>query len=506
VPVKWADALFCQRPGQALALDSKLLTHRSQGKVTTPVRFDATLAAYVLQSNRTSYDLGDLVQGYLDLHPPATDGQKAVALLELETEMKDRLEKEQQTHVFRQIELPLVPILVDMERQGIGLNSETLREFSKSLSLAIEQSQAKIFGLAGMEFNVGSPKQIGEVLFEKLGIPGSKKTKTGYATGAEILHELAPTHEIAGEVLTYRELTKLKSTYADALPKLAENGRIHTTFNQTVAATGRLSSNDPNLQNIPIRTELGRQIRKAFVARSGLTFGSFDYSQIELRILAHMCHDENLVEAFQKRIDVHTVTASLMFHLETDSVTKEQRRLAKMLNYAVLYGVTDFGLANQLGAGFSVKEAGELIKQYNERFPKVKAFTESTIEEARSKGFTTTLMGRRRSFADIHAGNRNARLYAERQAINAPIQGTAADMIKVAMLRVWDLLKGKESKMLLQVHDELLFEMGSDRDELIEPLRQAMEDALPLQVPVEVDAKEGANWLEMKEIPAPRSE
>ncbi|MES1227924.1 MAG: DNA polymerase, partial [Armatimonadota bacterium] len=422
----------------------------------------------------------------------------------LEPVIRDRLKLEGQTHVFEDVELALVPILGQMEQAGISLDTEILRDFSRSLQTAIGQSQQMIYEMAGCEFNIGSPKQIGEVLFEKMAIPGQRKTKTGYATGVEILGELAATYPIAGEILTYRELTKLKSTYADSLPKLvAEDGRIHTTFNQTVAATGRLSSIDPNLQNIPVRTELGRQIRKAFVAAPGKRLGSFDYSQIELRILAHMCHDEPLVEAFRTGVDVHTVTASLMFNEEQSAVTKEQRRLAKMLNYAVLYGVTDFGLANQLGTGFGVAEARDLIRQYNERFPKVRAFTEGVVEEARSKGFTVTMTGRRRYFSDIHAGNRSARLYAERQAINAPLQGTAADMIKLAMVDVHKKLQGSPTKMLLQVHDELLFEMADDQDDLMEPLRALMEGALPLDVPVEVDAKVGHDWLRMEPVARP---
>jgi len=500
MPAETALAVFAKLPGQAVGHDTKGWYHRTSPGLRTP-RFDTMLAGYVLQSGRSTYDLGDAIQGYLDVAAAGEPAQKAVALLRLESEMTDRLNRENQWEVFHEIELALVPVLAEMESLGIKVNGDYLREFSKSIQVDIERLQRTIYDLAGEEFNIGSPKQIGEILFEKMGIPGVKKTKTGYATGVEILSELAPAHPIAGEILSYRELTKLKSTYADSLPKMvAEDGRIHTTFNQSVAATGRLSSIDPNLQNIPIRTELGRQIRRAFVAGDSFDLASFDYSQIELRILAHMCRDEALVDAFQSRVDVHTVTASLMFGISAEAVTKEQRRLAKMLNYAVLYGVTDFGLANQLGSGFGVAEARSLIEQYNERFPKVKQFTEGMVEEARSKGFTTTMKGRRRYFPDIHAGNRNTRLYAERQAINAPIQGTAADMIKVAMLDVRKLIGNSGTRMLLQVHDELVFEMPSHDGHEVEPIRAAMEQALPLNVPVEVDAKVGKNWLEMVEV------
>lgn len=502
----WEDAvrLFGARPSQAVAYDSKPF-YKEANPPSVPPGFDVVLASYVLQSGRSSYDLLDIAQGFLDYAAPKTPEQKAACLLHLWTEMSDRLVKEQQLSVLTEIEMPLVPVLAEMEKAGIALSVPQLEEFSKQLETEVGVVQKRVYELAEQEFNIGSPKQIGEVLFEKMSLPGGKKTKTGWATGVEILGELAEQHEIAAGILQYRELTKLKSTYADSLPKMVKgDGRIHTTFNQTVAATGRLSSTDPNLQNIPVRTELGRQIRKAFVAASGKDLWSFDYSQIELRILAHMCGDENLVNAFQEREDVHTVTASLMFAIGADAVTKEQRRLAKMLNYAVLYGVTGFGLANQLGTGFSVEDAGRLIKQYNERFPKVKAFTVGMVEEARSKGFTVTLRGRRRYFPDIHAGNRLTRAYAERQAMNAPLQGTAADMIKLAMLDVAKLMAGQPSQMLLQVHDELVFEgKGADMAAQCEPIRAAMENALPMNVPVEVDAKHGPNWLEMKEVSRP---
>ncbi|MER3461716.1 MAG: DNA polymerase I, partial [Armatimonadota bacterium] len=295
---------------------------------------------------------------------------------------------------------------------------------------------------------------------------------------------------IVSLVLRWRELTKLRSTYATSLPKLiAEDGRIHTTFEQHIAATGRLSSTDPNLQNIPIRTELGRTIRRAFVASEGYTLLSLDYSQIELRFLAHECRDETLRDAFKNGKDVHAATAALMWNESIDEVTPAHRRYAKMLNYAVLYGVTGFGLANQLQGEFTVKEAQQLIKQYFERFPKVREYIDRTLKQARERGYTTTLFGRRRYFPDIHAGNRAARAYAERQAINAPLQGGSADLIKLAMLRVADILDGKRTRMLLQVHDELLFEWNPDERGLVEQLREAMETALHLDVPIVVDAK-----------------
>ena len=471
------------------------------GRSLQAPQFDTLLAGYVLQSDRSGYDLSDLFSAYLDEDPSARPQIRAAAVSMLADEMRSKLEKEGQTGVLNDIELPLVPILSDMELEGICLDSDVLTEFSKELAAKIDSIQANIYELAGEEFNVGSPKQIGEILFGKMEIPGGKKTKTGWATGAEILEDLADNHEIAGEILNYREVAKLKSTYADALSKLVgEDGRVHTTFNQAVAATGRLSSNDPNLQNIPIRTELGRRIREAFVAPEGRELLSFDYSQVELRILAHMCGDSALVEAFKNDEDIHRTSAALMFHVQPEDVTREQRGQAKLLNFAVLYGVTDHGLARQLGKEFSRADARELIDQYSERFPAIKEFTDSIVAGARKTGFTTTLFGRRRHFAEIHSQNFNRRSYSERQAMNAPIQGTAADMIKLAMIKIRPLLESGETKMLLQVHDELLVEAPEAESTMIEPIRSAMEEALPLSIPVKVDAKRGSNWLQLEPV------
>lgn len=460
--------------------------------------FDTMLAAYVLQSGRSNYLLEDIAQGYLDESPPRDVAEKASAIFRLMQPLAEKLSDEEQTRVY-DVEVDLEPILARMESIGIQVDRAMLEDFSRTLANSIANIEQTIYQMAGEQFTIGSPQQLAKILFDKLGIPAGKKTKTGYATGAEVLLQLAPQYPIAQEVLNWRELTKLKSTYADALPKMiAEDGRIHTTFAQTVAATGRLSSIDPNLQNIPVRTELGREIRRAFVAAEGFKLASLDYSQIELRLLAHECKEEALVQTFLERKDVHAATAAAMWHKEIDEVTPRERRYAKMLNYAVLYGVTDFGLANQLGGAFTVAEAKELIKNYFERFPKVKGYIEKTLGTARSKGFTTTILGRRRYFSDIHAGNRIARQYAERQAINAPLQGGSADIIKVAMIKIQPLLAGKKSRLILQVHDELVFEIAKGEEMLIEPLREAMETAIPLDVPVEVDANIGPNWLEAK--------
>lgn len=497
-----ADGLRLMREAtsQAILHDAKP-HYRKDGRIQGTPLFDTMLGGYVLQSGRSAYALRDLIQGYLDLTPPTVPADMAAALYRVKDALEDRLIKEEQLKVLTDVELPLVPILAEMERHGICADRSSLKEFSKSLEGTILETTQKIYGLAGQEFNIGSPKQMGEILFEKLGIPGGTKTKTGWATGAEILQVLAPEHEIASEIMNWRELSKLKSTYTDALERLiGPDGRIHTTYSQAVAATGRLSSNDPNLQNIPIRTELGRGIRKAFHACSGFRLASLDYSQIELRVLAHLCGDEALVRAFSERVDVHTVTAQQVFGISADLVTKEQRRLAKMLNYAVLYGVTDFGLANQLGGGFSISEAKALINQYFERFPKVKDYTTGIVAEARSKGFTVTMLGRRRYFPDIHAPKLNERKYAERQAMNAPIQGTAADMLKLAMIATRKRVEGFQTRMLLNVHDELVFEQADGEESLVNLLRTDMETALPLSVPVEVDAKVGADWNAMTEV------
>lgn len=499
VSQKDGEALLRANPALAAIHDAKPTFKRLE--LFVPAGFDTSLAGFVLQPGRSVYGLRELLQGYLEV-TPANAADLAAGIGFLREEMGAKLAKESQTSVLTEIEQPLTPVLASLETAGISANPGFFREFSKSLQVDIDRLQSHVWELAGQEFNIGSPKQLGEVLFEKLEIPGPKKTKTGYATGAEVLQSLALMHPICSEVLSWRELSKLKSTYADALPRMIRSdGRIHTTYNQTGAATGRISSNDPNLQNIPTRTELGRQIRRAFVAAPGFELLSLDYSQIELRVLAHMSQDEALVHAFSEGEDVHTITAALMYNMPSGDVTREMRGYSKLLNYAVLYGVTDFGLANQLGGNFSVGEAKALIEQYNTRFPRIKGFTDAIVAEARSKGFTTTLCGRRRYFPDIHAANRNERMYAERQAMNAPIQGTAADMIKLAMIKVQPMLEGKRTRMLLTVHDELVFELDPAERDLIEPIRHVMETALPLDVPVEVDAKVGANWSEMTPIP-----
>jgi len=388
-------------------------------------------------------------------------------------------------------------VLATMERHGIRVDPGGLEAFSKELDGTLVGLTRQIYALAGGEFNIGSPKQLAEVLFEKLKLPPVKKTKTGYSTDADVLEQLALGHELPAKIIEHRTLAKLKSTYADALPELIHpsTGRIHTSFNQLVAATGRLSSSQPNLQNIPIRTELGRRIRAAFVPEPGWRFLAADYSQIELRILAHVSGEESLLAAFRAGEDIHQRTAAEVFGVDVTAVVAEQRAIAKTTNFAVIYGVTAFGLSNQLS--FTPKQAQEFLDRFFGRHAKVKAYLERTVAEGRQRGFVQTLLGRRRYIPELQSGNPNLRGFAERMATNAPIQGTAADLVKIAMVRMAKALAegGFKARMLLQVHDELLFEAPEDELARLEALtREVMESAMALDVPLKVDIKTGADW------------
>ena len=404
--------------------------------------------------------------------------------------------------LFEEIEMPLVPVLAAMEAEGVKLDFETLHEFSAQLEKEIQVLITEIHEQAGEEFNISSPKQLGVVLFEKLKVTDKpKKTKTGqYSTGEDILQKLKHKHPIVQNILDYRGLTKLKSTYVDSLPLMVNKrtGRIHTSYNQAVAATGRLSSNNPNLQNIPIRTERGREIRKAFVPRNGkCTLLAADYSQIELRIIAELSGDEGMINAFKEGVDIHSATASKVYGIPVGEVTKEQRRHAKTVNFGIIYGISAFGLSERLG--IARKEAKEIIDQYFEKYPGVKTYMEKSVEFAKEHGYVETIKGRRRYLRDINSRNFVVRGFAERNAINAPIQGSSADMIKIAMINIFNEMnrKGLKSKMILQVHDELIFDVYNDElDELKPIVRKLMETAIPLKVPVVVDMNTGDNWLE----------
>ncbi len=404
--------------------------------------------------------------------------------------------------LLRNVEIPLIPVLSAMEAEGIKIDVQVLKEFSGELQKDIEKVEEGIYKAAGMKFNISSPRQVGEILFEKLRlVENAKKTKTGqYATGEDILEKLRNKHEIIDQILSYRELLKLKNTYVDTLPELVNprTGRIHTSYNQVVAVTGRLSSDNPNLQNIPIRTEKGREIRKAFVPRDkDHVLLSADYSQIELRVMAHMSGDEGMIRAFQEGMDIHTATASKVFHVKPEEVTSEMRSRSKMVNFGIIYGISAFGLADRLN--ISRTEAKEIIESYFQQYHRIKEYMDESVERAKKNGFVETILGRRRYLPDINSGNATVRGFAERNAINAPIQGSAADMIKIAMINLHKELNDKKfrSRMLLQVHDELVFDVHHSEVEKIQPIiRKQMETAIELKVPVLVEMGTGQNWLQ----------
>ncbi|MBI4945169.1 MAG: DNA polymerase I [Bacteroidetes bacterium] len=404
--------------------------------------------------------------------------------------------------LFEEVEIPLVPVLADMETEGVKIDTSVLKELSTELAKDIVLSEKEIYTLAGQEFNISSPKQVGEVLYDVLKIVEKpQKTKTGqYATGEDVLEKLKGTHPVIDKILEYRELQKLKNTYVDTLPELVNprTGRIHTTYNQIVAVTGRLSSDNPNLQNIPIRTERGREIRKAFVPRNqNFTLLSADYSQIELRIIAALSGDEGMIEAFHSGQDIHAATASKVYGVEIDKVTSDMRRNAKMVNFGIIYGISAFGLAGRLNIART--EAKGIIENYFSKYPKIKDYMNNNIELAKEKGYVETVLGRRRYLRDINSGNPTVRGYAERNAINAPIQGSAADMIKIAMINIQKEFKKKKfrSRMILQVHDELVFDVYKEEVEAVKPvIEENMKHAIKLIVPIEVEMGTGVNWLD----------
>ena len=465
-----------------------------------PAFDDTAVGAYLLNPDRNNYKLDEVSAELLGEGPGlAAPGSRGRFIWQI-WEMLPRALKEVGLHsLYEDLERPLVPVLAAMERHGIRVDPARLAEFSKELDLTIERLTREIYALAGEEFNIGSPKQMARILFEKLKLPPVKKTKTGYSTDADVLEQLALGHELPAKIIEYRTLTKLKSTYADSLPALINPSteRIHTSFNQLVAATGRLSSSNPNVQNIPIRTELGRRIRAAFVPDPGHRFVAADYSQIELRILAHVSGEESLTAAFRAGEDIHRRTAAEVFGVELAQVTSEQRDVAKTTNFSVIYGVTAFGLSR--GLSITPKQAQDYLTRFFERHPKVKAYLERTVAEGRERGFVQTLLGRRRYIPELRSGNPNLRGFAERMATNAPIQGTAADLTKIAMVRMARALAegGFRSRMLLQVHDELLFEAPEDEVSRLEALaREVMESVMALDVPLKVDIKTGADWAQ----------
>lgn len=412
----------------------------------------------------------------------------------------DKLSKNGMTKLYKSIEMPLTYVLYSMEQSGIKVVPAKLKEYSDMLGDNIAEIEKKIYDAAGCEFNINSPKQLGEILFEKLQLPGGKKTKTGYSTAADVLEKLSEDYPMVKDILSYRAYTKLKSTYADGLTQyIDETGRIHSTFNQTITATGRLSSTEPNLQNIPIRMELGRQIRKVFVPKDGYVFMDADYSQIELRVLASLAGDERLIKAYSEHADIHRITASQVFHVPFEEVTDLQRRNAKAVNFGIVYGISAFGLGEDLG--ISAKEAKKYIEDYFLTYPKIKEYLDSTVSGAKEKGYITTYYGRRRPIPELSSSNFMQRSFGERVAMNSPIQGTAADIIKIAMIRVFERLSKEnlESKLILQVHDELLIETKLEEKDRVEAiLREEMINATDLAVKMEIDLHTGNDWFEAK--------
>ncbi len=482
---------------------------------------DTMIASYLLNPTKHNHNLSELAREYLDRElieyqevvgskgmtfdrvelERAKDygGQDADITLQLSHLLLPKLKEEGLLKLFEEVEMPLAIVLAKMEMNGVKIDTEFLREFSKEIEIQLQQKIERIYGLAGEVFNINSSQQLGKILFEKLKLPVIKKTKTGFSTDVEVLEKLSLQHELPLEILGYRNLTKLKSTYVDALPKLVhpETGRVHTSYNQTVTATGRLSSSDPNLQNIPVRTEEGNRIRQAFIPEKGWWMVSADYSQIELRILAHLSQDETLIEAFRRDEDIHSRTASEIFGVPMEKVTPLMRRQAKVINFGIIYGMSAYGLSQQLGT--EPKIAQTYIDEYFKRYRGVQAYIEKSLEEVRAKGYVTTLLQRRRYLPEIHSPTASIRQASERIAINTPLQGTAADIIKVAMIRIQDRLEKLrlKTKMIMQVHDELVFEVPEEEMERASPMiRQEMESVMELSIPLRVSLSSGKNWAE----------
>lgn len=485
--------------------------------------FDVILGAYLLNPLKNDYTIEDVANEHLGLMIPErsrlfgkTSLDKAIeekekdvfeytcflayVSLKAAPVIREKLKETGMLSLMNEIEMPLTYVLYDMEQEGVKVKPEELKAYGDTLSGRITELEQEIYQKAGMKFNINSPKQLGEVLFEKLKLPGGKKTKTGYSTAAEVLEKLSAEYPIVSDILEYRGFAKLKSTYADGLAAYIEEGdRIHSTFNQTITATGRISSTEPNLQNIPMRMELGRQIRKVFIPKDGYLFTDADYSQIELRVLAHMSGDEQLIEAYQTDADIHRITASKVFHTPFEEVTDLQRRNAKAVNFGIVYGISSFGLSQDLS--ITRKEAAEYIEQYFNTYPGIKEFLDGSVKEAKEKGYVTTMFGRRRPVPELSSSNFMQRSFGERVAMNSPIQGTAADIIKIAMIRVWRRLKKENlsSKLILQVHDELLIETKEEEKEQVKAiLEEEMRGAAHLSVSLEIDLHTGFNWYEAK--------
>jgi len=463
--------------------------------------FDVSLAAYVLEPSQSDYSLEKLAAVYLDTTIPSGDlTAQAAAAWKLKPVLWEKLKEQSMDRLYTEIEFPLCEVLSDMERVGVTVDREALSAFGDMLTGRIAQAQSAVYGYAGEEFNINSTKKLGEILFEKLGLPPVKKTKTGYSTNADVLEKLRPKHPIIDAILEYRMLTKLSSTYADGLLKvIAEDGRIHTTFQNMVTATGRLSSTDPNLQNIPVRRELGSEIRKMFVASPGCVLVDADYSQIELRVLAHIADDFHMQQAFLSGEDIHSVTASQVFNVPLAEVTPDMRRNAKAVNFGIVYGISAWSLSQDIGV--FPEEAKAYMDAYLGNYAGVKTYMKEIVDQARDMGYVTTLYGRRRYLPELKSSNFNLRSFGERVALNTPIQGTAADIIKLAMIRVDRALKAQNlrAQLILQVHDELIVECPAEEAERVSQiLEQEMQQVAQLKVPLLVEAKQGSSWYEAK--------
>ena len=497
-----------------------ILVLKQEGITVKGPLFDTMIASYLINPNKPNHSLEEVALEYLSYRkktfaevlkkkssftevpleeaaPYACDD--ASLSLELKEILFNKLRENDLENLYLNIEMPLIHVLADMELTGVKIDTEKLSGISQELERELEGIKRRIYFLAGEEFNINSPKQLSKVLFHSLGFQPGKKTKTGFSTEMGVLEELAEIHELPREILNYRSLNKLKTTYIDVLPKLInpETGRIHTSFNQTATATGRLSSSDPNLQNIPIKGDWGKRIREAFMAEGDNLLLSADYSQVELRILAHLSNDDRLIDAFRNNLDIHAITASEIFGIPIDKVTPEIRRVAKTVNFGVIYGISPFGLSETLN--IPRDDAKKYIEQYFNKHQSVKGYIEKTIDDARNKGYVVTLFGRRRAIPELKSKNLNIRQQGERFAINSPIQGTAADIIKIAMIHIWKKLndKGLKTKMILQVHDELLFELPIQEIEAVMAIvKKEMEGVMTLSVPLSVDIHYGSNWAE----------
>jgi len=538
VPVKKIDGIFKKlkpilenekigKVGQNIKYEILIL--KNQGIELKGVIFDTMVASYLLNPSKSNHNLEDIAFEYLDyrMNPVIEDllgkGKSAITMdqvdvdkvcryccqdsditMRLKNVLSVQLQEKGLYELFFNIELPLVYVLAQIEYAGVRIDTGYLAKMSTRLKKDLDNLTARIYEIAGGEFNINSPKQLSAILFDKLKLRVVKKTKTGVSTDESVLQVLAAEHALPDAILQYRQLFKLKSTYVDALPELVnkKTDRLHASFNQTVTATGRLSSSEPNLQNIPVKTDIGRQIRGAFISKGKQNrILSADYSQVELRILAHISGDSDMIEAFKSRRDIHTHTASLIYNVKEEDVDSKMRSSAKTVNFGIIYGMSPYGLSKDLR--ISVEEATIFIDAYFARYPKVKAYMQDSIEAARSKGFVTTLMDRRRWIPEINSLNVNIRQFAERTAINTPIQGSAADLIKIAMININSQLRKKNMKtsMILQVHDELVFDVPEEETkEATALIRDLMEHAIELKVPVEASLKIGENWLDMREI------